>query len=64
MKKKGKNSERTTKIRPFINKYKWEGMNFPLEKDDWKKFENNNVRIALNVLYATKMYIFCLCFRK
>ena len=23
-------------------------------KNDWKKFEKNNVRIALNVLYAKK----------
>ena len=30
--------QRITKIKPFINKYKWEGINFPLEKDDWKKF--------------------------
>ena len=26
-----------TKIKPFINKYKWEGKHFPAEKDDWKK---------------------------
>ena len=32
----GKHSERITKIKPFINKYKWEGINFPSEKDDWK----------------------------
>ena len=25
----GKNPERITKIKPFINKYKWEGINFP-----------------------------------
>ena len=29
-------------------------MNFPSQKDDWKKFERNNVTIALTVLYATK----------
>ena len=47
-----KNTERITKIKPFINKYNWEGMNFPSEKDDQKKFEKNSVTIALNVLYA------------
>ena len=31
-----KNPERITIIRPFINKDKWEGINFPSEKDDWK----------------------------
>ena len=47
-----KDPQRITKIKPFINKYNWEGINFPSEKDDWKKFEKNNVTIALNVLYA------------
>ena len=54
----GKNPERITKIKPFINKYKWEGINFPSEKDDWKKFEKNNVTIALNVLYAKKEKVY------
>ena len=54
----GKNPERITKIKPFINKYKCEGINFPSEKDDWKKFEKNNVTIALNVLYAKKEKVY------
>ena len=33
-----KNPERITKIKLFINKYKWDGINFPSEKDDQKKF--------------------------
>ena len=60
-----KNPQRITKIKPFINKYNWEGMpfinkynwekiNFQWEKDDWKKFEKNNVTNSLNVLYAKK----------
>ena len=52
------------KIKPFINKYKWEGLNFPSDKDDWKKFDKNNVTIALNVLYAKKeKNISSLCFK-
>ena len=54
----GNNDERITKIKPFINKYKWKGINFPLEKDDWKKIEKNNVTIAFNVLYAKKEKIY------
>ena len=50
----GKHAERITKIKPFINKYKWEGINFPSEKDDWKKFEKNNLTVILNVLYVKK----------
>ena len=52
-----KNPERITKIKPFRNKYKWEGINFPSEEDDWKKFEKNNVAIALNV-FMIKKYIY------
>ena len=48
-----------TKIKPFINKYNWEGIIFPSERDDWKKFEKN-VTIALNVLYTKKIYIYIL----
>ena len=49
-----KDPQRVTKIKPFINKYKWEGINFSSEKDDCKKIEKNNVAIVLNVLYAKK----------
>ena len=41
-----------TKMKPFINKYKWEGRNFPSEKDDWRKYEKNNLTFAVNILYA------------
>ena len=54
----GKNPERITKIETFINKYKWEGINFPSGKNDWKKFEKNNVAIALNVLHSKKEKIY------
>ena len=50
--------KKITKIKPSINKYNWEGINFLAEKDDWKKIEKNNVRIALNVLYAKKEKIY------
>ena len=47
-----KNLQIMTKIKPFIDKYNWEGTNVPLKKDDWEKFEKNNVTIALKALYA------------
>ena len=53
-----KYQQRITKIKPFINKYNWEGINFPSEKDDWKNFEKNNVTTALNFLYAKKQEVF------
>ena len=51
---KKKNPQRITKIKLFINKYNLEGINIPSEKDDWKKFEKNNVTIALNVCILKK----------
>ena len=50
----GKHSKRITKIKIFIHKYNWEGIKCLSEKDDWKKFENYNLKIALNVLHAKK----------
>ena len=51
-KKIKKDPQRITEIKPFINKYNWEEINFSSEKDDWKKFGKTNVAIALNVLCA------------
>ena len=48
----GKHTETITNVTPFINKYKWEGINFPSEKDDWEKTEKNNVAIVLSILHA------------
>ena len=43
--------ERISNIKPFINQYIWEGIDFPARIKDWKKFERNNKKIALNILY-------------
>ena len=57
-----KDSQKITEIKPFRTKYNWEGINFPSEKHDEKRFEKNNVTIALDVLYAKKNTS-CLCFK-
>ena len=59
----GKNPERLTKHKAFISKYKWEGINIQSKKDDWKKFEKNNITVVLKVLYTKKEKISCLCFK-
>ena len=53
-----RNPQRITKIKPFTNKYKWEGINYPSEKGDCKKIEKNSVTIPFNVLYAKKEKIY------
>ena len=45
--------ERISNIKPFINQYNWEGIDFPAGIKDWKKFEQNNKTIALNILFIT-----------
>ena len=39
-----KNSQRISKIKPFINQYDWKEIDFPPHQKDWKKFELNNKR--------------------
>ena len=50
--------QRITRIKSFINKYNWEGINFLSEKDGWRKFEENNRTIAFNFLHAKKEKIY------
>ena len=45
-----KNSQRISKIKPFIDQYNWK--DFPASPNLWKKFESNNESIALNILYV------------
>ena len=59
----GKNPERIIKIKTFINKYKWKEINFPLEKGDWKYVIKNNVKTAINILYAKKEKYILLMFQ-
>ena len=47
-----KGSQRVSKIKPFINQYNWNGVDFPSTGKDWKKFELNNESVALNILYV------------
>ena len=53
-----KHPQKITKIKPFIIRHNWEGINYLWEKYEWKKLTKNNVTIALNVLYAKKEKIY------
>ena len=43
--------ERISNIKPFIDQFNWEGIEFPAGIRDWKSFERNNKTIALNISY-------------
>ena len=47
-----KDPQRVSKIKPFINQYNWNDIDFPSTGKDWKKFELNNESIALKILYV------------
>ena len=55
--KVNRDPQRKAKIKPFIEQYNWNGIEFPATSKDWKKFEQSNELIALNLLhvpYGTK----------
>ena len=45
-----KNPQRIQKIKTFIDN--WKEIDFPPHSKDWKKFEQNNKIIALNILFV------------
>ena len=47
-----KDLQRRRKIKPFINRYNWEGINFPSKQMIGKNFNKNNVTNTLIVLYV------------
>ena len=47
-----KDPQRVSKIKPFIDQYNWNDIDFPFTGKDWKKFESNNESVALNILYV------------
>ena len=47
-----KNHQRISKIRPFIDQYNWKDIDYPATSKDWKKFEQNNESITINILYV------------
>ena len=44
----GRDQQRISKIKPFINK----DIEFASHSKDWRKFEQNNKAIALNILFV------------
>ena len=46
------NPQRISKLKPYINKYNWKGINFPAGSKEWQTFERNNDTVALNILHV------------
>ena len=43
--------EQILKVKPFINNFNWNEINFAPQQKHYEKFETNNESIALNILY-------------
>ena len=44
--------EKISNLKPFINNYNWKDIDFPSHNKNYKKFERNNKKIALNILFV------------
>ena len=44
--------ERISNLEPFIRECEWKNIDFPTTAKDWKKFEEENKAIALNILFV------------
>ena len=49
-----KDPQIVSNIKPVINDYNLEGISHPSKIEDWKRFQKNNLTIALNILYIKK----------
>ena len=49
--KMNKHPQRISRIKPFIDNYNLNSINFPSTGKDWNRFEVNNKNVALNILY-------------
>ena len=47
-----KNPQKISKLTLYINHYNWKSIKFPSDKEDWKKFEQNNKEITLNISFV------------
>ena len=53
-----KRPEKISKLNLKRLNLNWEVLNYPSEKDKWKKVDKNNSTIALNVFWAKKEKIY------
>ena len=52
MKKIKNQPERISNLEPFIDQYKWKGIEFSSHSKDRKKFKQNNKTIAFIILFV------------
>ena len=56
------NLEKVSNIKPFVNKYKWKGIDYPSKVDNKKTFEKNNQnRLIYQKKQRTTKTLWCEC---
>ena len=48
-----KDLQEISKLNRYINQCNWKYIKFPSDQEDWKKFEQNNKEIVLNIFIYT-----------
>ena len=47
-----KEPQKISELKPYIYQYNWKGIKFPSDKENWKKSEQDNKEITLNILFV------------
>ena len=47
-----KDPHKKSRLQPYVNQRNWKGIKLPSDKEDWKKFEQNDKEIVLNKLFV------------
>ena len=47
-----KDPHKKSRLQPYVNRGNWKGIKLPSDKEDWKKFEQNDKEIVLNKLFV------------
>ena len=58
-----KDSQRIAKIKHFMNKHNWEGINLSSEKDDLNNLRKKCNNCSLFLFMPKDIYTSCLCFK-
>ena len=50
--------KKISKLQPFVERYNWEELEFPVALNKIGKFEKNNTEISMNVLFVNQKSIY------
>ena len=48
--------EKNSSFKLFVNKFNWDGIDYPTSRNEFQKFEKNNTNIASAILYVDVIF--------